>query len=586
MSFGGLATALLGDAPDTPDTASPNPVTVNGPSAAVAAPAPMDTTSSPVGGVDQLIPPTPTQAPPQQNFSNLQPGPTSLPKLQRTFMSTLKGIALGFLQDGIPGAVVGAVDPQAPVRQQQYAGQMAQAKLTFANAQAAHEVAMAHQADVEYQALPAKLQQESEGRSLDNLTKAKQAGYLPIASIALDQGTAQNTQNAMAAMQDVQQKYGAVPAGLLYLHTGNVMTVLKLQDPNASLPMVNQILRAQGQPQLTQDQFSAMNPQDRDSLARHAMTFTSPTDTNGEISQQSLNEANNRLLNLKAQPDFTGKDALVTQLQSTIDHYQQVLDTGATMAATRAGKAEGTKAQASQPGTTAAKIAEIKATSGPEAAAAGAKAQAEAEGTARGQAAGGGGPQTDILGGTYTPPPGGPKETNKVRDSFKKDADDLAKTEGTFNQFQSVLNDINSGKDITGAQSVVALFNAIGISATPLKGMGMRINSNTVQEHVQARGLGQSLYQKFLGLKSGDIITPQQIKDYATIAVGARHDAYVNKVNEARAAGVDPSFLLPRGNGRKIDPNTAKIFYDTAAGNTPQEKAANLIKAASSMGWQ
>jgi len=95
--------------------------------------------------------------------------------------------------------------------------------------------------------------------------------------------------------------------------------------------------------------------------------------------------------------------------------------------------------------------------------------------------------------------------------------------------FNQVLGDINAGKDMTGAQSVVALFNAIGLSATPLKGMGMRINSNTVAEHVGARGLGQSLYQKFLGLKNGDIITPQQVKDYATIAMQARHDAYVNK---------------------------------------------------------
>ncbi len=153
--------------------------------------------------------------------------------------------------------------------------------------------------------------------------------------------------------------------------------------------------------------------------------------------------------------------------------------------------------------------------------------------------AGQGGPQKDILGGTFTPPAGGVKESNKIHDSFKKDADDLAKTEGTFNQFQDVLNDINAGKDMTGAQSVVALFNAIGISATPLKGMGMRINSNTVEEHENARG-----------------------------------------------QGIDPSFLLPRGNGRKIDTNTATIYYDTAAGSTPQEKQANALKAAKQLGWQ
>lgn len=195
-------------------------------------------------------------------------------------------------------------------------------------------------------------------------------------------------------------------------------------------------------------------------------------------------------------------------------------------------------------------------------------------------------PTTDILGGTINPPAGGIKEANKIHDSFKKDADNLAKTEGTFNQFQDILNDINSGKGMTGAQSVVALFNAIGISAEPLQGKGFRINHNIVSEHEEARGLGQGLYQKLLKLKDGDVITPQQVKDYAEIAMRSRHDAYVNKINEARGQGIDPSFLLPRGNGKHIDHNTGSIFYDTAAGNTPQEKAANALKASTALGWQ
>ena len=195
-------------------------------------------------------------------------------------------------------------------------------------------------------------------------------------------------------------------------------------------------------------------------------------------------------------------------------------------------------------------------------------------------------PGIDSLGQTFTPPPGGIKETNKVRDSFKKDADNLAKTEGTYNQFQDVLNDINAGKPVTGAASVVALFNAIGISAEPLQGKGFRINHSTVEEHANARGLGETVYQKLLKIKDGDVITPQQIKDYADIAMRSRHDAYVNKINEVRNAGVNPDFLLPRGNGRKIDSNTASIYYDSAAGGTPQEKAANARKAAQLMGWQ
>jgi hypothetical protein len=164
---------------------------------------------------------------------------------------------------------------------------------------------------------------------------------------------------------------------------------------------------------------------------------------------------------------------------------------------------------------------------------------------------------------------------------FKKDADNLAKTEGTYSMFQDVLNDINSGKNVTGAKSVVALFNAIGLSAEPLQGKGMRINQNTVAEHVNARGLGGTLYQKLLGLQNGDIITPQQIKDYASIAATARRDAYVNKINEVRDFGQDPSFLMPQGNGRALDLNTAQIFL--AAANGDKESAR---KMAAAKGWR
>jgi hypothetical protein len=190
-------------------------------------------------------------------------------------------------------------------------------------------------------------------------------------------------------------------------------------------------------------------------------------------------------------------------------------------------------------------------------------------------------PTADSLGVTITPPAGGAKAQSRIQSQFKKDADDLSKTESTFDQFQSALSDINSGKDMTGAQSVVTLFNAIGLSATPLKGMGMRINQNTVAEHINARDVGQGLYVKLLGVKDGDIITPQQVKDYASIASQSRQSAYVNKINEARSYGLDPSFLLPSGNGRHVDPSTAAIFVAAANGNKDAAR-----KAAQAKGWK
>lgn len=317
--------------------------------------------------------------------------PQDLPRFQRTFKSTLQGMLLGFERGGVPGAVVGGVDPQGVQRSANASAQLAQAKVTFANAQAAHEVAMAHQADVEYQALPEKLQQQAEERGLKNMEEARKAGYLPVASVPLDQGTEQNSAGATTALNSVKQQFGAVPNGLLYIHTGSGMTVMKLQDPAAALTTINQARRAQGMPEIAQDTFLQLAPADRDSMARDAINFTDPRDTNGQVTQNSINLASMRLATVKAQPQFNGKDALVTSLQQSVDHQKSVLDSGAQAEATRKGQAVGAEATAAQPGQTAAKVREVNATAGPEAAAAGAKAEAVAKGTAKGQLEGSGG---------------------------------------------------------------------------------------------------------------------------------------------------------------------------------------------------
>src|SRR5258708_6389932 len=274
------------------------------------------------------------------------PAPPDLPRFQRTFKSTLHGILLGLEQGGIPGAVVGGVDPQAAQRVTDQRRQTAQANVTFASARAAHEVAMADQAEVEYQALPEKLQQEAEGRGLENMTRARQAGYLPIATVPLDQGTEQNSQGASTALNQVKQQFGAVPSGLLYIHTGSGMTVMKLQDPTAALTTINQARRTQGMPEIQQDAFMQLAPADRDSMARDAINFADPRDVNGMVTQNSINIASMRLATVKAQPEFNGKDALVTSLQRNVDHQKAALDSRAQAEAQRKGQAVGAEATA------------------------------------------------------------------------------------------------------------------------------------------------------------------------------------------------------------------------------------------------
>lgn len=156
----------------------------------------------------------------------------------------------------------------------------------------------------------------------------------------------------------------------------------------------------------------------------------------------------------------------------------------------------------------------------------------------------------------------------------------LRKTEQSYLQFNKVLDDINSGKDLTGAESVVTLFNAIGLSATPLKGNGFRINSNTVEEHENARGLGQKAYNFFAGLKNGEVITPQQIRDYTQVAIQARNSAYLEAVEEAQREGLPVDFL-PKGHGQKATLETANLYLQAA--NYNYATAADAMKKS---GWR
>src|SRR5207302_10743866 len=105
------------------------------------------------------------------------------------------------------------------------------------------------------------------------------------------------------------------------------------------------------------------------------------------------------------------------------------------------------------------------------------------------------------------------------------------------------------------------------------------INENTIQEHIGARGIEQSAYQKFLSLKNGDVITPNQVKDYANIATQVYRDAYVNSVNSAHSQGLKVTFL-PQGNNQPIDGGTAGIFFKLAGGDPQKSRTM-----AAANGW-
>jgi hypothetical protein len=188
------------------------------------------------------------------------------------------------------------------------------------------------------------------------------------------------------------------------------------------------------------------------------------------------------------------------------------------------------------------------------------------------------GQNTDVFGNVSTL---AEKEFNKRYDSFNhsKQYQTLSVLQGSYDQFQQAVKDIDSGKPLSGAQSVVQLFNAIGISATPLAGKGFRINENTVKEHFEARGLDQSALQKLEKLETGAVITEKQLKDYAGIAAQVYKNSFINAAKEQkRQLGyID---VLPLGNNEPVDAMTASLYLQTAGGD--RAKAESALKKS---GW-
>lgn len=172
-----------------------------------------------------------------------------------------------------------------------------------------------------------------------------------------------------------------------------------------------------------------------------------------------------------------------------------------------------------------------------------------------------------------------------------KDYQTLSTLKGSYQQFNDTLNHIAQTGEMTGAESVVGLFNAIGISATPLAGKGFRVNQNVINEHAEARGIDQAAYQKLLSLKAGDVITPKQLSDYSNIAAGVYHNAYVNAADEAHRQGLPVDFL-PQGGGKTLDPVSAQIYTDVVLHSNPNlardPKAlkAAIVQAAGVNGWK
>jgi hypothetical protein len=189
---------------------------------------------------------------------------------------------------------------------------------------------------------------------------------------------------------------------------------------------------------------------------------------------------------------------------------------------------------------------------------------------------------------TFGNPVGGPgmtkQEYSKRVDSYDKDySKDLNQLDQARSQLSGIIHNAEQTGRLPGADAVVGIFDAVGISSTPLKGRGFRINQSIIGEHVEGtRNAWTGMALRLARLTpegTGQIVSLQQLKDYERIMDAARHDAYVGAADDAVDRGIGVQFV-PRGNGRPIDANTMDIFMTLAKGN-PQLAAAQ----AKQYGW-
>ncbi len=190
----------------------------------------------------------------------------------------------------------------------------------------------------------------------------------------------------------------------------------------------------------------------------------------------------------------------------------------------------------------------------------------------------------DLFGDPVGSDVGSRSEYNKRVDTFSKDyGKDLNQLDQATSQLRGIIANAQKTGKLPGADSVVGLFDAIGISSAPLKGRGFRINNDIVGEHKGARNILQDAATKLQKISpngTGQVVTLLQLQDYSRILDQARHDAYLGAADVSRQNGIGVR-VVPQGHNTPADASTVKLFLDVAGGD-PQ-KATKALQAS---GWQ
>ena len=510
---------------------------------------------------------TPTPGGPQgQSPTPAAPTPTPVGTWRNILQGALQGMlsgAAGASQvrgrssfgQGFGAGAGQALEDNNKAKQLQIQQNESASRIKFQDAQAANFATETLIKDKQLHMMDQQEQDRHNEASLTTVDRLQALGISPTLVVPNNTG-GQEAQEGLAQLTD---SHGAVPP-LFTVNVGHQILAYDLTQLAAKpqiLQEVNKVRAIQGAPALDQQTWQRMDPKARNEITNSALNFNTPMP-----SEESLLQYKNYLATQQTAPDSPERTANVALLTGITNRMQSSLDAAKIRATAQANEqAKATGQFQKNMGDAAEAQARVNLLN----------AQVED------MKSGTGGDEFDP---SWTSPLN-KKEFLKRQDAFVKSQEykSLQQVQGSKQLFDKTVSDIGNG-NWNGADSIVGLFAAIGISVTPMQGKGMRINKDVILSHEQARGLNQATIQKLESLKNGEVITPKQLKDYAGIADGVYTQAYINANDSLKQQGL-PQNLLPEGHNQQIDQANAQIFLTLAGGD--KDKARQV---AMKHGWK
>lgn len=522
----------------------------------------MSTPALPVTSVDQLAPAQqpsapapsiPTQAPaPAQDAQPAQaptPAQAPLPPEHRWLgvvkgvLEHLEGAAQGLAVGGIPGAVVGAVDPKRPKAalasmKANASADLAdkQSKAQWQSAQAAEGMAREAMYRAQVEQMPKQFQETLKKDDEAVVKNLVAGGIRPIAT------TAGETKEELESAREQIKEHGGVPA---LFHFGDgyaVFDVHQLSD-GPMLDQTRQMLSlTRPGAQLTSQEWN--NPQQwpkqaKDKATGDALHFFDPTDPKQlERYQGYLNTVDKTWSD-----DNPDKKPVLDKLKQAVTNLQG-MRSGAfnekLTLARDAAKARGMAINENKP------IQAIDPTTGVE--------------------------RVMPAGEAFRIGAVGPAQFNKIESEYIKPAVD---NEKSFQLFQAAYNDYKNGAK-TGAPSMVAFAQHMGTTIGSIK--NVRAGKEAMEQHMGARSVSDAAVVAVQRLQNGDVLSPNQWQEMGKLITSARRFAWGNATTQAGAIGVNIRSRVPKdlgGNAQSITDPAASMGGDTQSAPTPTTDSSN-----------